>query len=226
MVALISMKNKLALAAAWLLASAGAWSAGGHHSVDDAALKDAGDCELESWFSRETGNGRLLHAGASCRVGPVELGLGAEYARAGGASQTGWSAEAKWARELVEGFSIGASVQSAWQARARPRYQGVSLVGIATWAPRDDIALHLNIGRDFVHGGGDEKRGGIALEWMPVKSWSFVAERYREQATHFVRAGARHAINDTWTVDASRAHRLTGPAPSTWTVGLTYAFGL
>ena len=226
MAALNLSKKKVALAAVMLLAGAGAWAAGGHHSVDDAAIKDAGECELESWFSRETGNGRLLHAGASCRVGPVELGLAGEYGRAGGASQTGWGAEAKWAHEITPGLSIGAVVQSAWQARVRPRYQGASLIGLATWTPREDIALHLNIGRDFVHGGSDEKRGGISVEWMPVKPWSFVAERYREQATHYVRAGARYAISDAWTVDASRAQRLTGPAPSTWTVGLTYAFGL
>ncbi len=226
MAALSLNKNKAALAAVMLLASTGAWAAGGHHAVDDAAIKDAGDCELESWFSRATGNARLLHTGASCRVGPVELGLAGEYGRAGGASQTGWGVEAKWAHEIAEGFSIGAAVQSAWQARARPRYQGASVIALATWTPREDIALHLNIGRDFVHGGDDEKRGGIAVEWMPVKPWSFVAERYREQATHYVRAGARYAINATWTVDASRAQRLTGPAPSTWTVGLAYAFGL
>ena len=53
-----------------------AHAAGGHHAVDDAALLDVGKCKVEGWLERETGGTRTLaHAGAGCRVGPVELGL-------------------------------------------------------------------------------------------------------------------------------------------------------
>lgn len=218
------MKKTMLLAAA--LAAGQALAAGGHHAVDDAAILEPGECEFQSWASHATGGGNLLHVGPGCRVGPVQLGAAAEHVRQGGEpSQTAWGLEAKWAREVAEGFSVGALLQPAWAAHIRPRYQGVSFAALATWTPREDVALHLNLGRDFVHRGQDLPRGGIGLEWMPAKQWSLVAERYLEQETHFLRAGARWLGGENWSVDLSRAQRLAGPNPSTWTLGYTRVFG-
>jgi hypothetical protein len=209
------------LAACALLVAAQAQAAGGHHAVDDAAILEPGQCELESWFSRARGE-RSLHAGAGCRVGPLELGLAADHARPSGAgSQTGWGLQAKWATEVADGFSVGVAVSPAWAAHARPRLQGFTLAGLATWQARETLALHLNLGRDFVHRGSDDDRYGIAAEWAPAKAWSLVGERYREEGTHFVRAGVRWAGGEHWSVDLSRAHRLHGPNPSHWTLGAT-----
>jgi hypothetical protein len=212
----------LAALCAGLLAGAGAWAAGGHHGVDDAAILEPGACELESWFTGARGGERLLHAGAGCRVGPVELGLASEYARQGGASQANHGLQAKWAQAVAEGLSVGASFGPAWQAHAAPRYQGISFAALATWAPRDDLALHLNLGRDLVHGGRDLARHGVAAEWRPHQRWSFVAERYLEERAHFVRAGARWSIGEGWSLDLSRAHRLSGPGASAWTLGVSW----
>jgi hypothetical protein len=207
------------------LLSGAAWSAGGHHSLDDAAILEPDACEAESWLTRSRGGQRLLHAGGACRVGPVEVGASAEYAREAGASETGWGLQVKWATELAPGFSAGLSLSPAWQARARPRYQATTLVALATWAPREDVALHLNLGRDFVHDNSNEKRAGVSVEWTPRENWSLTAERYVEQLSHFVRAGLRWAATDDWTFDASRAHRLHGPGESAWTIGVTRRIG-
>lgn len=207
-----------------LLAASGAWGAGGHHAVDDAAILDEGDCKVEGWFTRGGGE-RLLHAGAGCRVGPIELSAGAEYARSDGSSATGYGLAAKWATELATGVSVGVLLAPGWQARVRPRYQGSTVLAIATWTPREELALHLNIGRDFVHGGDDESRYGVAAEWTPLAAWSFVAERFRAEQTHFLRAGARWGFREGWSVDLSRAQRLAGPGPSNWTLGATWEFG-
>ncbi|MDP3761462.1 MAG: hypothetical protein Q8R01_13195 [Ramlibacter sp.] len=203
--------------------SGAAFAAGGHHSLDDAAILEPGACEAESWLARSRGGQRLLHAGGACRVGPVELGASAEYARQAGASETAYAVQAKWATELAAGVSAGLSLASGWQAHVRPRYQGVTLVALATWAARDDVALHLNLGRDFNHAGSDENRYGVSVEWAPRENWSLTAERYAEERTHFVRAGLRWAANADWTFDVSRAHRLRGPGESTWIVGMTRA---
>lgn len=207
------------------LLSGAAWSAGGHHALDDAAILEPDTCEAEGWLTRANAGPRLLHAGGACRVGPVELGAAAEYARESGASETGWALQAKWATELAPGFSAGFSLTPLWQARAQPRYQATSLVALATWAPREDLAFHLNLGRDFVHAAGDEKRGGVSVEWTPREQWSLTAERYVEQQAHFVRAGLRWAASEDWTFDISRAHLLHGPGASNWTVGLRRQIG-
>jgi len=212
---------RVALALCGLVHLGGAWAAGGHHAVDDAAILETGQCELEGWFGRARGGERSLHAGAGCRVGPVELGAASDYARFQGESQTGWSAQAKWAHEIAPGFSAGLSLAAGWQARERPRHQGVALVALASWLPREGLALHLNLGRDFVHHGADLERAGIAVEWQPRAGWTLMAERYQEERMHFARAGLRWAIDERWSVDASRARRLSGPGQSSWTIGLT-----
>lgn len=213
-------------AAIGLAFAGGAFAAGGHHAVDDAAMLEPQACELESWTTRAQGGQRLLHAGAGCRVGPVELGVAGEYARQGGASEAAYAVQGKWAREWAPGLSAGLSVTSGWQAHVRPRYQATTVVALATWLPREDLALHLNLGRDFVRGDGDANRSGVAVEWTPRERWSVLAERYVEQRTHLLRAGLRWAASEDWTLDASRAHRLHGPGESSWTVGVTRRLGL
>lgn len=211
--------------AVWIAAAGPAWAAGGHHALDDAAILEPRQCEAESWFSRSRGGQRLVHAGGACRAGPVELGLAAEHARQDGAGETGYSVQAKWAAELAPAFSAGLSLAAGWQAQGRPRFQGTTAVGLATWTPREDIALHLNLGRDFVRAGRDANRAGASVEWTPRENWSLTAERYVEERTHYVRAGVRWAVGDAWTVDASHAHRLRGDGGSGWTLGVTRLIG-
>lgn len=206
--------------------SGAAWSAGGHHSLDDAAILEPDTCEAESWLTQHAlGGQRLLHAGGACRLGPVEVGAAAEHSRDADARETGYALQVKWATELAPGFSAGLSVSRAWQAHARPRYQATTLAALATWVPREDVAFHLNLGRDFIHADTGQKRAGASVEWFAREDWSFTAERYVEQLSHFVRAGLRWAATEDWTFDVSRAHRLNGPGTSSWTVGVTRRIG-
>ncbi|WP_145897282.1 hypothetical protein [Caenimonas sedimenti] len=199
------------------------FAAGGHHAVDDAAILEPGQCELEGWFTRARGGERVFHAGAGCRVGPLELGVAGEHARPRGAgSESAWGLQAKWAQEVAKGFSVGLALSPVWAAHARPRYQGATLAGLATWVAHENVALHLNAGRDFVHRGDDENRYGVSAEWTGISGWSLVAERYKESQTHFARVGARWLAGENWSVDLSRAHRLTGPGVSNWTLGATW----
>lgn len=207
-----------------LVSATAVYAAGGHHAVDDAAILDPGACQLEGWLTAARGGGKTTHAGAGCRVGPVELSAAVDYARDSGNSQTASSLQAKWAMELLPGFSAGLSLAPGWQARVRPRYQASTLAALFSWAPREDIALHLNLGRDFVRGGADLDRAGVNVEWMARPGWSLTAERYLESGSHFVRAGVRWAATEALTVDLTRAHRLQGPGASNWTLGATWEF--
>lgn len=220
-----NMKALAATAACWLLLAGTASAAGGHHAVDDASMLARGACEQESWFSRAQGGERSLHAGVGCGVGPVELGLGGDAARSEGVSSTAWTLQAKWAGEVAQGLSLGLSVQPVWQARQRPRHVATTIAALASWTPREELAFHLNVGRDVVNGGRDLARGGVAAEWMPAPRWWLAAERYVEERTHFLRAGMRWAAGEDWSLDFSRSHRISGPNPSAWTFGLTIQFG-
>ena len=218
----VPMKTRTWALAAALSACGTVHAAGGHHGVDDAAILEPGTCELESWFTRAGAGARLLHAGLGCRVGPVELGAAAERARDPAGHSTGYGLQVKWAAEVAPGVSAGFSLSPFWQAHARPSYQGSNLAALLTWAAREDLAFHANLGRDVLNGAPNQARSGAAVEWLPVTGWSLVAERYIESATHFLRAGARWSFADNLTLDFSRAHRLHGPGESNWTLGATW----
>ena len=154
-------------ARAWAFAAGSLWAtsvlaAGGHHALDDAVILEPGMCQVESWLTRSSGNERLLHAGGACRAGAIELGVAAERAHADGGSESGYQVQGKWATEVLPGVNAGLSLTGIWQAHARPRYQATSLVGLASWFPREDMAFHLNLGRDFLQGQADENRAGVS----------------------------------------------------------------
>lgn len=199
-------------------------AAGGHHGVDDAAVMDEGQCKVEGWGTRTRGDGNLLHAGGGCRVGPVELGAAAEHARSGGAWSTGYGLQVKWAAPLTQDVSVGLLAGAGWQAHVHPSYYGSSLIGLLTWKAVDSVSLHVNLGRDFVHQGKDEKRWGVAAEWFAAERWSFVAEKFAVQAVHLARIGVRHAVNESFSVDWSAARALGGGQPLIWTLGATWVF--
>ena len=127
----------------------------------------------------------------------------------------------KWARKVAQGFSVGLDLQPQWSAHQHPRYAGTRFAALATWSASPAWALHANAGRDFQRGDRDLPNGGLAVEWTALPRWSFVAERYLESGTHYVRGGARWAAGRSWSVDLSHAHSLAGPLPSFWTLGLT-----
>jgi hypothetical protein len=212
-------RGLLAFAALW--ACAGAHAAGGHFSVDDASLLEPGHCEEETWASRFDGGAHSLHAGVNCRVGPVEIDGAAETARADGTSATQWNLEVKWARELNEEWSIGADLQPIWAAHQDPHYAGTRFYAIATWHPIANLALNLNAGRDWWQRARDVPRGGVSAEWQATQAWTLVVERYLESETHFLRAGAHWLPGGRWSLDLSRAQRLSGPGSSYWSLGIT-----
>lgn len=221
-----TFRAALAGAAAGHAALAGA--AGGHFAVDDARVGPAGQCGNETWFTRDGGAAHLLHLGFKCGASAsLELGAAGEFSGGGGggAAQSAASLQVKWAHPLGEHFSIGAEVQPGWQRIAPAGYTGTGVVALATWAPGKALAWHANFGRDFVRGTASQARNGAAVEWAPSHRWLLVGERFVQQQTQFVRAGARWQGGAHWSLDVSRARSLAGPLPSSWTLGINVDFG-
>jgi len=96
---------------------------------------------------------------------------------------------------------------------------------LLSWAVRDSLNFHVNLGRDFLRSQPNIAPSGVSLQWSPVSpAWLVAAERYVEDETHFARAGLRWFASDRWTLEASRAQSLRGPRPSNWTLAATWAF--
>lgn len=202
-----------------------AQAAGGHHSIDDAAILEPGQCQVEAWIDRETGGVRTLrHAGPGCRIGAVELGLNLDSVRTDGSGSTTMvGAQLKWVRAIGEGWSAGVVLAIAGQDRSS-HYLGSTLVVPVTWQASETLLVHVNAGRDFLHARPDSDRLGMALEWTPLAVWSFVAERFKEGGGNFWRAGVRWTATPSTSVDLSHARGLQAGAPGWWTLGVNWVF--
>lgn len=207
------------------VASLSAHAAGGHHSVDDAAVLDAGKCKVESWAERETGGARAsLHLGTGCRVGPVELSLNMDReSQTGLNANTSFSPQIKWTFALSDALSMGA-VASLKFATQSPRYVDSTLVLPLTWRATDALSAHVNWGRNFVRGGGGQPRGGASLEWAPTSNVLLVAERFREAADNATRLGIRYGVTPDIKLDLSRARSLHAGGAIWWTAGVLWEF--
>jgi hypothetical protein len=180
-----TLSIKALMAAALVAASWSVQAAGGHHAVDDARMLDQNKCVAEGWVA--DGDATLLHLGASCGTGWVELGLSAEHSQSLNSdsdipSETGLQAKAKWAHAFDDEVSLGASYTLGLNANdVMPKYAVSRMNGLFTWSPnwndRHEYTVHLNLGQDFVNGEGfyddddapDKNfvRWGGAFEWAP-----------------------------------------------------------
>ena len=208
-------------------ASCCAWpesrAAGGHFAVDDAALLDAGQCQLDTWGEREPGTRTLVHAGVACRIGPVELGLGADRQRLSGARPATVAVQqVKWAQAIDERTSIGVVALAGWRGRS-PRYAGAALYAPVTVRVAEGVWLHANAGRDWMADAPATSRLGIAVEWQAATAWSLTGEALRQSGTNIARAGVRWQPSATFNVDLSRAEGGAGVG-SSWSLGATWTF--
>lgn len=200
-----------------------AFAAGGHHAVEDAALMEPGQCEVELWADRTSSTPeRLLHAGAACRMGPVELGLGLDRRRAEPAGETAHAAQLKWARPLGDRLSVGLVASVAWQAGGRRT--GAALVVPVSVVLADRWRLHANVGRDFPRGDPASFRGGASLAWQPTDAAQLIVEHVREGGERVLRLGGRWQFTPALSVDLSRAATRGEAAAQWWTLGLNVAF--
>ncbi|MBC5764056.1 hypothetical protein [Ramlibacter albus] len=208
------------LAAALALAACNAMAAGGHHAVDDAAILEPAQCELETWVMRTRSGERLLHAGPGCRVGPVELSATLDRERADGAWAGAHSVQVKSVVALTREWTVGASATPFWRPAGE---RGTGVLLLATWV-RGAWTAHFNIGHDFIRGSGGTPRSGASVEYAFDTRWSAVGERYVESRGHYARAGMRWQVTPTWNLDLSHAALLRGSGASSWTFGSTWQF--
>jgi hypothetical protein len=213
------------LASAWPT-SAGA--AGGHFAVDDAALVDPGQCQVEAWEERgDAHRFRLDHLGPACRLGALEWGLNLDrYRLSDGSRGTGFGPQVKWATPLTSTLSLGLSAGSTWDASRThgTHYLGTAVVMPLTWQPTTALAVHLNLGHDLRPAGADTTRRGLALEWTANDHWSTQVERFDDNGERRVRAGLRYSVTPALSFDLSRARHLGPDSRPWWAAGVNWAF--
>lgn len=206
---------------------AAALAAGGHHAVDDAAVMEPGQCQLELWLEQAGRRHSLQHLGPACRVGAVEMGLDLDRSRIGDAPRMSTlTPQLKWATDLAAGWSVGAVWSAGWsigRSDRASRYVGQVLLLPLSWQPDPALALHLNLGREFRRRDSDLRPRGAALEWQPLAQWQGLAEYFHDGQQGQRSLGLRYLGGTSWSLDLSRTR--PGQGAAWWTLGLNLGFG-
>ncbi len=209
------------VACAW---TATGHAAGGHFAVDDAAILDPGQCQVEVWRDGADHVGSVWPVGPACRVGPFEFAVNAD--RVGvrdRPTQTLLGPQIKWAAPIDDRLSIGLVAVATWRD-ATPRYAGTTLYVPLTVLLAESLHMHVNVGQDWLHDGPDRGRGGISLELQATPAWALIGERFRQLGGDFARVGVHWQPGDAIGFDLSRARGLGAASTSGWAIGVSWAF--
>lgn len=223
----ISLRGRGAAAASAWLALATSAHAGGHFEVDDAGTLDVGQCQVELWGSHaQRSDVNLLHAGPSCGVGVVELGLNADALRNDLRAdllgpQVKWTF---WGRGDGAPLSAAVSAGAQKDVRGGGRWGGQGLLAL-TWQAAGALAFNANLGADWAPGDGARTwRGGLQAQWMVRPDLALIAERNRSFSQWGTRVGLSWQLAARTSIDASVARLGLGAGETVYTVGLNQVF--
>jgi hypothetical protein len=208
-----------------------ALAAGGPYVVDDAAVGNVGECQVESWASFASNGDFIGTAQPAC---VVSLGIPVEIT----AAFHGVRFEGEWAalkglqikfplfpfglRDLAAALVIGGLVDTT-------NGESLTFVNVPlTIKVRDDFRLNVNSGWLFnTESDTHHLTWGGSLEWDFQKSWTLIAEVFGLTGNNNeprLQAGIRYAPTKSVDVDIVYGHNITGEQANWITAGLTVRF--
>lgn len=211
-----------------LLAAAGAaatHAAGGHHAIDDAALLEPGQCQLEAWHEHSRGGARIQHLGPACRIGGVEAGLNIDRWHGDGTRGTDLGLQAKWAMAMNDTCSLGSLAASTWAQRPHEaRRHTLTTVVLPLSCTQGAWAAHANVARDLHRGAPDAWRHGIAVERGFGDALTLTGEAWRDGSSRRWRAALRWQ-RDALSIDLGRQQRFGARDDAAWALGVNLVLG-
>jgi hypothetical protein len=209
--------------ALWLAASLA--YAGQPLVTDDAAVVAPQTCQLEAW-SRLVHVAREYWLQPACNpTGNLEIAIGGAQLRPdGGESSSILALQAKtvlaprgdgeWSLGLLAG-----AARDTGAPHGGPAFQAYAAKALASWYPREDLEIDLNLGAANVYGWGTVVLAGAALQYALVDRLQLLAEAFHaEPGPGKYQVGTRWiAVPDRFEVYASYGNRFGGPSDQ-WSV--------
>ncbi len=217
-----------AVRAAWLLALSCIAAAASVHAAqplvtDDAAIVAPKTCQLEAW-SRLARDGREYWAQPACNfTGNLELSVGGARAQPDASEPSNIvqlqaktvlfpRAEGEWSFGVAAGGARdtvaphGSSALQVYYAKA-----------LASWYPRSDLEVDLNLGAANVYGSGTFALAGVAIQYAVVRNVQMLGEIFRDEPGRGkYQVGVRYiVIPDRFETYVSYGNRFNGPS-SEW----------
>ena len=175
------------LLALWLIAAAWSVQAGQPLVTDDAAVVAPKTCQLETW-GRFAHDGRQYWAQPACNfTGNLELSVGgARAAPDVGESSSSIQLQAKtvlsprangeWSFGLAGGGARDTSAPHGSSA-----FQIYYARALASWYPRSDLEIDLNLGAANIYGAGTVVLAGAAMQYAVLANLQLLAETFRDE---------------------------------------------
>lgn len=216
------------MAVAAALSSGACQAAGGHFAVEDAFVAEPAHCDSETWHEFDNGHDSS-HTGLGCHWRGLEPGLNLDLGRLRGEPRNlAIAPQIKAVHAFNDQWSLGGVWLTGFGQSAPGRaweWQGHLLLVPVTWSIREDLQLHVNLGRNFNRAAPDTTRRGAALEWHPAAQWTAIGEYFHDGETPFHRVGTRWQLLACCSVDLSRAQPHHGLGGGWWTLGWNWTFG-
>ena len=155
--------------------------------TDDAAVVAPQTCQLEAW-AHSTSDGHEYWAQPACNfTGNLELAVGAARTYPFGDSPSSIiqlqaktvlfpRADGEWS---FGGVASGARDTGA--AHGRTAFQAFNVTGLASWYPRDELEIDLNLGVSYLYGSGSFAVAGAAVQYAPIDALQLLGEIFRDE---------------------------------------------
>jgi hypothetical protein len=191
--------------------------------TDDAAVVTPKTCQLEAWI-HSTRDGREYWAQPACNfTGNLELSVGGAHARpdtGGSSSIVQLQAKTVLIPRTNGAWSFGA-VAGGTRETAVPHgssaFQTYYAKALASWYPRRDLQIDLDLGAANVYGSGTLTLAGAAIQYAAVTNVQLLAETFRDEPGRGkYQVGVRYiVIPNRFEAYASYGNRFNGP-PGQW----------
>jgi hypothetical protein len=211
-----------ALALSWIV-SISAGQAAQPLVTDDAAVVAPKTCQLEAW-SGLAHDDREYWAQPACNfTGNLEFSVGGARAQPdAGEPSTLVQLQAKTVlfRRAEGEWSFGVAAGAARDTGAphgTSAFQVYSAKALASWYPRSDLEIDLNLGAANVYGSGTFALAGAAIQYAIITNVQLLAETFRaEPGRGRYQVGVRYiVIPGRFEAYVSYGNRFNGPS-SEW----------
>jgi hypothetical protein len=203
-----------------LLATAASAEAAQPLVTDDAAVVAPKTCQLEAW-SRSAHDGRLYAVQPACNfTGNLELTIGAARTNPDtGESSNVVQLQAKTVVYQLDDrvWSFGMVVGGArdtGEPHGSSAFQLYYVKALASWYPRSDLEIDLNLGAGNGYGSGTFSLAGAAIQYAVIGNVQLLGEIFRDEPGNTkYQVGARYiVVPDRFEAYASYGNRFSGPS--------------
>jgi hypothetical protein len=154
--------------------------------TDDAAIVATGACQLEAWW-HPTHDGREYWAQPACSfTDNLEFAVG--VARAFPFDNSASSLIHLQGKTVLPrdngqwSFGLVASGdRDTGASHGRTAFQAFNAAGLASWYPREDLEIDLNLGVSYQYGSGSFVVAGGAVQYAPIDTLQFLGEIFRDE---------------------------------------------